>query len=163
MGRESTPEALVLLADQVLDGDFYVLECHVGGSTTPDTLAIHSSGADAAVLTLDQEHTYSGGTWATRPDSSREVIAPDAVRDPFLLAIHDVVLAVLGKLGFTGQIGNVATGIWLGDGETDALVSGQDTRQYPVYKLLPTELDEGWAANTEASDEIPHQTTASAS
>jgi hypothetical protein len=33
---------------------------------------------------------------------SGEVIAPDTVRDPLLLAVDDVVFAVFGKLGFAG-------------------------------------------------------------
>jgi hypothetical protein len=162
-GGSQTSEALVLLADQVLDGDFHVLECHVGGSATPDALAIHPSGADTAVLTLDQEHTHSGGTWAPRPHCSREVIAPNAVGDPLLLSIDDVVLAIFRKLGFTGQVGDIATSIRLGNGKTDALVSGQDTGQYPVHKLFLAELNDRWASDAEASDEIPYQTTTTTS
>ena len=119
-----TPEALVLLANQVLDWDFHVFECHIGSSTAPDTLAVHSSGTDAAVLTLDQEHAYSGGTWAASSNGGREVVTPDTIRNPLLLAIDDIMLAILSELCFTGQVGDIATGVGLGDCETDALVAG---------------------------------------
>lgn len=108
------------------------------------------------MLTLDQKDADSGSAWATCPDGGRKVVAPDTVGDPLLLTIDNIVLAILAKFGFTGQVGNIATGIRFGDGKTNALVSGQDTGQYPIHERFLTELDNRWAADTEASDEIPH-------
>ena len=47
-------EALVLLADQVLHGDFGVFEGDVGGTAGPNALTVHPAGADSAVRALDE-------------------------------------------------------------------------------------------------------------
>ena len=86
-------EALVLLAEEVLDGDLDVFEGDVGRSAGPDTLAVHPPGADAFGA-LDEE---GGDAVHARPacsDGGGEVVAPDAVGDPFLFAVDDVVLPI---------------------------------------------------------------------
>jgi hypothetical protein len=123
----STFKTLVLLADQVLGGHFDVFEGHVGSSAGPYTLAVHPPRADTAVLALDEKRGNTVHAWATCANSGREVIAPDAVGDPFLLAVDNVVLPVFRELGLTSKIGNVTSGIWFGDGKTDPLVTIQDS------------------------------------
>ena len=99
VGHDDT-ETLVLLAQQVLDGHLDVLKGDVGGSAGPDTLAVHAAGADT-LRALDQEKTHAVHALATRPHGSGEVVGPDTVGDPLLLAIDDVVLAILAELGLT--------------------------------------------------------------
>lgn len=80
-------KAFVGLAENVLHGNLDIFECDVGSSTTPDTLAVHSPGADTFTA-LDQEQTDAAHSWATRPHRSGEVVAPDAVGDPLLFTIY---------------------------------------------------------------------------
>lgn len=104
-------EALVLLADQVLDGHLDVLEGDVGGAAAPHTLAVHAAGADAAHIALDEQHRDTIHALLTGADGGGEVVAPDTVGDPLLLAVHDVVLAILGELGLAGKVCNITTSI----------------------------------------------------
>lgn len=92
-------ESLVLLADQVLHGDLDILEGDIGGATAPDTLAVHATGADTGEITLDEQKTEAVHARFAGADGSGEVVGPAAVGDPLLLAIDNVVLAILGQLG----------------------------------------------------------------
>ena len=86
-------EPLVLLAEEVFDGDLDVFEGDVGGSAGTDALAVHPPGADAFGA-LDEEGGDAVHARPTGSDGGGEVVAPDAVGDPFLLAVDDVVLPV---------------------------------------------------------------------
>lgn len=71
-------EALVLFADEVLDGDFDVFEGYVGCATGPDALAVHAACADAAEGAFDEQdgdavHAGFGGAGA---DGGCEVVGP---------------------------------------------------------------------------------------
>ena len=86
-------EPLVLLAEEILDGDLDVFERDVGRSAGTDALAVHPPGADAFGA-LDKEGGDAVHARAAGSDGGGEVIAPDAVGDPFLLAVDDVVFPV---------------------------------------------------------------------
>lgn len=92
--RLLTLETLVLLADEVLNWDLDILKGDIGGTTAPDTLAIHAPGADTAHVPLNEEYTDAVHTGITSAHRSGEVIRPDTVGDPLLLAVNDVMLAV---------------------------------------------------------------------
>lgn len=87
-------EPLVLLANEVFHGHLDVFEGDVGGSAAPDALAVHAAGCDAAGAALDEEDGDAVHAWAAGADGDGEVVAPDAVGDPFLFAVDDVVFAV---------------------------------------------------------------------
>jgi len=106
-----TFEALVLLADKVLDRDLDVLEGDVSCSATPYALAVHLAGGDAAGAALNEENTDTIHAGTTSTDGGGEVITPNAVGNPFLFAVDNVVLAIFGKLGFTCQICHIAARI----------------------------------------------------
>ena len=152
------PEALVLLADQVLDGHLDVLKGDVGGAGGPDALAVHAAGGHAGEVTLDEKQRNAVHAGAAGAHGSSKVVGPDAVGDPLLLAVDNVVLAVLGKLGLAGEVGHVGAGVGLRDGQADALVAVEDTRQDAVDERLLAELDEGRAADAEAADDVPDET-----
>ena len=160
--RHDDLEALVFLAEEVLHGDLDVLEGHVRGPARPDALAVHLPRADA-LGALDQQGGDAVHPRSARADCRGEVVAPDAVGDPFLLSVDDVVFAVLGELSFAGQVGDVAAGVGLGDGETDALVAVENLGEDTVDEGFFSELHERGAADAEAADEIPDQTAASGS
>ncbi len=86
---------MVLLSDQVLYWDFDVFECDVGCTGRPDALAVHFARAHATEGALDQKNTDTVHAGSTSANSSCEVIAPDTVCDPLLLAVDDVVLPIL--------------------------------------------------------------------
>lgn len=104
-------ETLVLLSDQVLNRHLDVFEGNVGGTAGPDTLAVHLSGADAPSAALNEQNGDTVHAFAASADCSGEVVGPDTVGDPLLFTVHNVMLAVLRELGFTGQIGNIAASI----------------------------------------------------
>jgi hypothetical protein len=106
-----TFEALVLLADEVFDRDPDVLEGDVGCSTTPYALAVHLAGGDTAGATLNEENTDTIHAGTTGTDGGGEVVTPNAVGNPFLFTVDNVVLAIFGKLGFTCQIRHIAARI----------------------------------------------------
>lgn len=155
-----TLEALVLLANQVLDGDLDILEGHVGGTTAPDTLAVHTTSADTASLTLNQQHAEAFHTRLASANSSGEVISPDTVGDPLLLTVDDVVLAILGELSLTAEVGDITARIGLGNSQANTLVTSQNAGQDTVNELLLAKLDQGRATNAVTTDQVPDQTTA---
>jgi hypothetical protein len=105
-------ETLVLFSDEVLDRYLDVFECDVSGAAAPHTLAVHSTGRYATRGALDEQHRHTVHAFTTGAHSGGEVIGPDTVRDPLLLSIDNVVFAILGQLGFAGQVGDIATGIY---------------------------------------------------
>ena len=127
-------ETLVLLADQVLNGDLDVLKGDVGGSRGPDTLAVHAARGDAASLALNEQHAESVHAGLAGADGDGEVVRPDTVSDPLLLAIDDVVLAVLGELGLAAQARNVGSCVRLRDGEADTLVTVEDAGENALFQ-----------------------------
>jgi hypothetical protein len=110
--RHDHLEALVLLANEVFDRDLDIFEGDVCGATAPDTLAVHLARRYTTGRAFDQEHGNAVHSFASSPHSGGEVVGPDTVRDPLLLAIYDVVFAVFGELGFACQVRHVATGIY---------------------------------------------------
>lgn len=86
-------EALVDLTEHVFNRDLDVFECNVGGAAAPDTLTVHSAGADA-FSPLNQEQTDATHTRTACPDSRGEIVAPDTVGDPLLFSVDNEVLAV---------------------------------------------------------------------
>lgn len=157
VGHDDT-EALVLLAEQVLHRDLDILKGDVGGSGGPHTLTVHAAGADTGT-TLNEQQTDAVHALAASSDSSGEVVGPDTVCDPLLLTVDDEVLAILAELGLTRQVGNITTGIGLGNGQADTLVTGQDAGHDAILEGLGTKLHDGGAADSETSDQVPDETT----
>lgn len=79
-------ETLVFLANQVLHRHLDVFESNVRGSARPHTLTVHATSADALMCAFDQEDGHAVHAFVAGTDSGGEVVAPDAVGDPFLLA-----------------------------------------------------------------------------
>ena len=101
MAVSFTFEALVFLTDEVLDRDLDVLEGNVGCSATPYALAVHLAGGDTAGAALNEENTDTVHAGTTGTDGGGEVVTPNAVGNPFLFTVDNVVLAIFGKLSFT--------------------------------------------------------------
>ena len=110
---ELTLEALILLTDKVLYGYLDVFKGDICCSAGPDTLTVHLARRDTAKVTFYEQNANTVHTRTTCPDSGGKVVAPDAVGDPLLLAVDDVVLAVFGQLGFACKVGNVTAGIYI--------------------------------------------------
>lgn len=111
-------DALVLLAEQVLDGDLDVVEGDVRGTGGRGVGSLDGLGLDT-LAALDDEHRKA----LVGLDARDEVIREDTVGDPLLGAVDDIVLAI-GGLGSSGaETGDVGTGEGLGDGEADLLLA----------------------------------------
>ena len=154
---------MILLSNQVLDRNLDVFEGYVGGSASPYTLAIHLPRTDTAMLAFNQETGDTVHALTSRTDSSSEVVAPHTIGDPLLFSIDNIMLSILGELGFACEIGNIAARIRLGNGKTYPLVAVQDGREYSVNNGFFAELDKRWATDTEPSDQIPYQATTAGS
>lgn len=151
-----TSEALVLLAEQVLNRDLDILKGDVSGAGRPDTLAVHTASRDTGAA-LNEQQRNAVHARAASPHGSGEVVGPDTVGDPLLLAVDDEVLAILAQLGLAGEVGNVGAGIGLGDGQADALVAAQDARAEALLESLGAKLEEWRAADTETSNQVPDE------
>ena len=116
MHEEHTFEALVLLADQVLDRHLHILKRDICSSGRPHPLAVHSPRAHASSRSLNEQNTDSIHAVLASSNGSGEVVAPDTVGDPLLRSVHNIMLAVLAQLGLASKIGDITTGIWLRDG-----------------------------------------------
>jgi hypothetical protein len=103
---------LVLFTDEVFHGNFDVFEGYICRAARLNTLAVHLSGRDTAGTPLNKQYGHTVHAFAACTNSCGEVVGPDTVRYPLLLAVYDVVFAVFGKLGFAGQVRDVATGIY---------------------------------------------------
>ena len=90
-------------------------------------------------------------------EAYHEVVGEHAVGDPLLLTVDNVVLAVVTKPGLAREVGDIATGVGLRDGETDALLAGQQAGYDTVLERLLAEFHERWAANAKATDHVPHE------
>lgn len=75
-------EALVLLADEVLNGHAHIFERDVGGAGGPDTGALHLPSGDAWHVLLDQHHGDATHASAASADCNAKVVGKDSVRDP---------------------------------------------------------------------------------
>lgn len=154
-----TPEALVLLAEQIFDRHLDVLEGDVRRAAGPDTLAVHPPRRDTTVLPLDKEQADTVHARSARANRSSEVITPNTVGDPLLLAIDDVVLAILAELRLASQVRDVRARIRLGDGQAYALVAVQDPGQDAVLETLLAEFDQGRAADAKPTNDVPDEPT----
>lgn len=72
--------------------------------------------------------------------------------------LTDIVFAIFAQLSFAGEIGDIRTGIGLGDGQTDALVTREDPRQNTIHEFLLTILDQRWAADAKSTEQVPDET-----
>jgi hypothetical protein len=103
-------EAAVLAADHVGCGDFDIVEGDEGGAGGKHTLAVHLACGDA-FSALDAKHGETVHAGLAGADGGGEVVGPDTVGYPFLLAVDDVVGSIRGFFGFTAQVGDVGTTI----------------------------------------------------
>ena len=114
-------DALVLLAEQVLDGNLDVVKGDVGGAGRRRVRGLDRLGLDA-LAALDEEHRQT----LLGLDAGDKVVGEDTVGDPLLGAVDDVVLAVGGLGGGGAETGDVGAGEGLGDGQADLLLAGED-------------------------------------
>lgn len=128
---EDDVDALVLLAEQVLDGDLDVVEGDIrrpgsGGVRRLDGLCLD------ALAALDEQHAKP----LLRPNTRDEVIAETTVRDPLLGAVDDVMLAI-GRLGRRRpQARDIGPRERLRDRQTHVLLAAEDLVHDGALPLL---------------------------
>lgn len=118
---EDDVDALVLLAEEVLGGDLDVVEGDVGGAGGGGVRGLDGLRLDA-LAALDQEDAEA----LLGAHAGDEVVGVDAVRDPLLRTVDDVVLAVGGLGGGGAQAGDVGAREGLGDGQAHVLLAAED-------------------------------------
>lgn len=118
---EDHVDALVLLAQQVLDGDLDVVEGDVRGAGGGGVRRLDGLGLDA-LAALDEKDAEA----LVRPHARDEVVRVHAVGDPLLRAVDDVVLAVGGLGGGGAQARDVGAGEGLRDGQAHVLLAAED-------------------------------------
>lgn len=141
-------EALVLLAQQVLDGHLDVLELHKGRRGGGRVGRLDGRRLDA-FASRDQEHGEALGC----PAAGDEVVGEHAVRDPFpgdgqvavqrknrgidlLRAVHDVVLPVGRLLGCRTKAGDITAGECLRHRQTHLLLARQHLLGHSLLELF---------------------------
>ena len=114
-------DTLVLLAQQVLDGHLDVVKGDVGRAGRRGVRGLDGLGLDT-LAALDEEHAQA----LAGVDADDEVVGEDAVGDPLLGAVDNVVLAVGGLGGGRAQAGDVGAGKGFRDGQADLLLAAKD-------------------------------------
>merc|ERR1719511_43804 len=109
-------EAFVLLANQVTLWHVDVVKRDVCGAGRPHSGALHLARREAWHATLDELEAQTPHAWAAGAASNGEVVSEDAVRDPLLLSVQDVVVAL--ELGSAPEVGDVTACSWLRDAKT---------------------------------------------
>jgi len=143
-------EALILLAEQVLDGHPDVLELHKRRRGRRRVGRLDRRRLDA-LASRDQQHREALG----RAAAGHEVVGEHAVRDPFpverlavrlagckdrgadlLCAVHDVVLPVGRLLRRRTKAGNITARKRLRDRQAHLLLAGQDLLGHFLLELF---------------------------
>ena len=134
-------EALVLLAEEVLDGDLHVDERQLGGvgGLQAELVELAADGV-ALGLGVDGEEgdaeaaVLGGGRGGAGADD--HAVGVHAAGDEGLGAVEDVVRAVLGELGGGLHAREVGAGARLGHREGPHLLAGDELRQVALLLLV---------------------------
>mmetsp|Transcript_71559 Transcript_71559/g.201986 ORF Transcript_71559/g.201986 Transcript_71559/m.201986 type:complete len:480 (+) Transcript_71559:81-1520(+) len=148
-------EALVLLAEQVAPGHPHVVEGDVRGPGGPDAGALHLPRREAGHAPLDHEEADAAHPRPAGPAGDGEVVREDAVGDPLLLAVQDVVVAV--ELRRRLQVGHVAARRGLGDAEAADLLAPEAPRDHPLLHLLRGVVEDGREADGGPARDAPEE------
>lgn len=135
--------ALALFADQILDWHFDVVELNESRPSADLPRDFETAHGDAWVaFKRHDEHRETARAGTAGSDGHGGVVGPDAVGDPLLRAVDDVLLAVLGldRGGF--DVRDVAASIGLSDGDARSFPAPEQIRQEALLQLLGAELDD---------------------
>lgn len=105
--RHYDAEALVFTADQILNGDVYVVELDEASAAALLPAVGDAAVGDAGCVRRDHEDGDSSHAWTAGADGRGHMGGPWHACDPLLVAIHDVVFAVRGFLGGGLDVGDV--------------------------------------------------------
>lgn len=105
--RHDDFEAPAFLVQEARDGHLHVLECDEGASGCANSGIIHRPAVHALCGERDDQEGYARGARTTGADSSRYVVCPDGIGDPFFRAVDNVVVSISNGSSF--DIGDVGT------------------------------------------------------
>merc|ERR1719171_2332143 len=89
-------EATILLADQIRRWHFDIIESDVSGTAGPDTTAFHLPGGYTRHRLFHEQKTqaFHAVLGRTCSDSVCEIVCKNAVGNPLLLSIDDIVVSI---------------------------------------------------------------------
>jgi hypothetical protein len=159
--RHDDLEPRVLLSQKVLHRHLDIIEFDERGSRGIDArVGLFASRYAGVIFEGDDEGGDPAGSRAASTDCGGAVVCPDAVCDPFLLAIDDVEFPVWGLFGGGGEAGDVRTSyqsdleggsvrgtLRFGDGETHSLFSSEDGGKESLFLGWGAVVDDGWATD----------------
>lgn len=128
---ENNIDTLVLLANEVFYGHLDVVVGDVRGAGDGGVGGLDELGLDALAALNEQDAEA-----LVRLDAGDKVVGEDAVGDPLLGAVDNVVLAVGGLDGRGAQAGHVGAGKGLGDGEAHLLLATKNLVHDGLLALL---------------------------
>lgn len=94
--------------EEVGTWDRYIVEGYEGGTRGVDTGVVHTARGDTWRFEGNDEEGDTGGSSTTSTDGGSAIVGPDAVSDPFLRSVYNVVITFADGSGFDAC--NVGTG-----------------------------------------------------
>mmetsp|Transcript_783 Transcript_783/g.2637 ORF Transcript_783/g.2637 Transcript_783/m.2637 type:complete len:310 (-) Transcript_783:135-1064(-) len=150
-------EALVLLAEQVLLRHLDVVEGDVRGAGGPHTGALHLARREAGHAAFDEEEADATHARASGAAGDSEVFGEDAVRDPLLLAVQDVMVAL--QLGRGAEVGDIAARGRLRDAEARCGLALETPGDHTLPDLLGGVVVDWGQADGGAPGDAPEEAT----
>ena len=135
--------SFVLLADDVLHWHLDVTHFDVCSPGRPNTRAIHLPTRNTRHALLKQDERQTFVTRAAGTHDDREEVSENAVRNPLLLSINDVMLAVGSLFGGGTDVGDITSSCGLGHAETDDFFAFQDWGHDPLLHRLASPFVDG--------------------
>lgn len=145
-----------LLPDQVLPRHLDVVELDERRPRADLARDLDSAQRHARVSLQrhdEQRDAFWSRAGAPRAYSHGRVVGEDAIGDPLLGAVDDVVLAVGGRLGGGDDVGYVGAGLGLGDGDTGALAAQEEVGEEALLELLAAVAEDWGHAESHARGE----------
>ena len=142
--RHHVPHPHALLPDEILDGDFHIIELDERRPRAEIPTHLQSPHAHSRVpLQRDLQHAQPAGPRPTSPYRHGRIVAPDAVRDPLLRAVDEVEPLVRSLRRSRANVRNIGPSAGLRDRDASPLAPRQEVRQEARLEVRGAEFDQG--------------------
>ncbi|GBG26898.1 Protein aardvark [Hondaea fermentalgiana] len=134
-------EALALLANEVFHGHLDVVERDLASVVSVVELGLHLADLDARHALLQKQARETAGAVTSSAHEAGPVVGNERARDPLLLAIDNVVIALAS--GCRANVGHIRASPGLRDHERDVLLACHDVAEHFLLNVVRSELDDG--------------------